>query len=82
MQKMFAVFFLALLAITLSSCSTIRVGNKPLDYRDNLALPAGTVIKNVPFYVNGKDEPPTTLDFCTDSEGAFVSLEGLKAVQK
>jgi hypothetical protein len=82
MRKTFAVFFLALLATTLSSCSTIRVGTKPLDYRDSLALPAGTVIKDVPFFVNGKDNPPTKMDFCTDSDGAFMSLEGLKAVQK
>lgn len=82
MRKMYAVSFLALLSITLCSCSTIRAGNKPLDYRDHLPLPAGTVIKNVPFYINGKDKPPTEMDFYTDSDGAFMSLEGLKAVQK
>ncbi len=83
MRKTFAVSLLLSLAITLfSGCLTIRSGNKPLDYRDNLALPAGTVIKDVPFFINGKDKPPTKMDFTTDSEGAFMSLEGLKAVQK
>ncbi len=82
MRKAYVIFFsLLLVTIAFSGCGTLRTGKAPLDYRDNLALPKGTVIKQVPFYVNGADQPPTLLDFCTDSEGAFMSLEGLKAVQ-
>jgi len=51
-----------------------------LDYRDSLILPKGTVIKAVPFFVNGEGKDPTLLDFTTDSEGVFLSNEGLKAV--
>jgi len=81
MRKIPVVFFLALLVITLSSCSPLRVGTKPLDYRDNLALPAGTVIKNVPLFINGKDKPPMLADFTTDTDGAYMSNEAIKAVQ-
>ena len=83
MRRTLAVFCLGLLATTLlSSCASVggRAGKSPLDYRDSLILPKGTVIKAVPFFVNGEGKDPTLLDFTTDSEGVFLSNEGLKAV--
>ena len=83
MRKISALCFLLLLASTgFNGCTTIRTGNAPLDYRDNLALPKGTVIKDVPFYVNGEGKDPTFMDVVTDSEGAFWSMEGQKAIKK
>jgi hypothetical protein len=83
MQKISAVCFWLLLGITVfSGCQTVRRGNTPLDYRDNLALPKGTVIKDVPFYVNGEGKDPTFLDVVTDTEGAYWSMEGQKAIVK
>lgn len=70
-----------LVTMLFASCASVgRSGKSPLDYRDNLVIPKGTVIKQVPFYVNGEGKEPTMLDYTTDSEGVFLSTEGLKAV--
>lgn len=84
MRKIPVAFCLALLTtITLSSCASLpgRSGKSPLDYRDSLILPKGTVIKAVPFFINGEGKDPTLLDFTTDSEGCFLSNAGMKAVR-
>lgn len=49
---------------------------------DYVELPAGTTIKNVPFYVNGKEKDPTMMDFTTDVDGAFFSGQAQEVLKK
>ncbi len=49
---------------------------------DYVELPAGTVIKDVPFYVNGKDQPPTKMDYTVETEGAFFSGPAQEVLKK
>ncbi len=49
---------------------------------DYVELPAGTVCKDVPFYVNGKDQPPTKMDYTVETEGAFFSGPAQEVLKK
>lgn len=70
---------LCLLLISITACA-----NQPrhaFDVRDYVEIPAGTVIKNVPFYLNGKDKAPTLADYTTSGEGAYYSLAAEKVLR-
>ena len=49
---------------------------------DYVELPAGTVIKDVPFYVNGADKAPVKMDVITTYEGAFFSGAAQEVLKK
>jgi hypothetical protein len=49
---------------------------------DYVEIPAGTVIKQVPFQINGKDQPPVLMDFTTDTDGAFFSGQAQEVLKK
>jgi hypothetical protein len=49
---------------------------------DYVELPAGTIIKDVPFFINGKDKPPVKMDVTTTYDGAFFSGDAQEVLKK
>ena len=76
-----SLLWLLISIIAFSGCSLL---NKDIafDHRDYVEIPQGTIIKSVPFYVNGSDAPPIYTDYTTGSEGAWFSLDAQKVLKK
>jgi hypothetical protein len=73
----------SLTAITIfSGCALLKQKPMAFSVPDYVELPAGTVIKDVPFYVNGKDQPPTKMDYTVETEGAFFSGPAQEVLKK
>lgn len=50
-----------------------RAAGLAFDQRDYIEIPKGTVLKSIPFYVNGEGGEPERLDFVTPEDGAWYS---------
>jgi len=78
-----SVFLVFAVTIAFSGCASFKKSQGiAFDHRDYVEMPEGTVIKNVPFYVNGKDKAPVLMDYTTQSEGAFFSGEAQEVLKK
>ena len=70
--------------IACSGCANFNGKSQGIafDHRDYIEIPKGTVIKDVPFYVNGNDQQPVTMDYTTSQEGAWFSIDAEKVLKK
>lgn len=73
---------LSIATITFSGCALLKPRPMAFSVPDYVELPAGTVCKDVPFYVNGKDQPPTKMDYIVETEGAFFSGQAQEVLKK
>ena len=83
LQLSASVFCLSIAIIAFSGCASFRKST-PMAFSvpDYVEIPAGTVIKDVPFYVNGADKAPVKMDVITTYEGAFFSGAAQEVLKK
>lgn len=52
------------------------------DHRDYIEIPKGTIIKNVPFWLNGAKNPPIYQDYTTSEDGGYFSGTAQEVLKK
>ena len=75
MTKKLRVLLLSVSALWLLTVliGCAKTSSMAFDHRDYVELPKGTLIKDVPFWLNGADKAPTYTDYLTAEEGAYYS---------